>query len=121
MSFSKASFPEGKPRPSSWADFWDVKKSPRQAHAAILRRARRRLAPCRSRPAGDGVPADKLYPLDMQRAVKKLKELSPNVIWWKNPSQPGQYLVTGEAVMVMNSVGRTNVLADQGAPVQYVL
>jgi len=35
MSFSTAAFPEGKPQPNSWADFWDVRHS-------------RASAPCRS-------------------------------------------------------------------------
>jgi putative spermidine/putrescine transport system substrate-binding protein len=120
MSFSTAAFPDGKPQPGSWADFWDVKKFPGKrtlpycgvlegswpiAEAALL---------------ADGVPVDKLYPMDMARAVKKLKELSPDVVWWKNTSQPGQYLVSGEAVMALNSVGRTNNLIDGGAPLKYV-
>ena len=28
MAFSKQAFPDGKPQPQSWADFWDVKKFP---------------------------------------------------------------------------------------------
>ncbi len=120
MAFSKAAFPDSGPQPASWADFWDVKKFPGKrtmpycgvlegswpiAEAALL---------------ADGVPLDKLYPLDMDRAVKKLKELSPNVIWWKNTSQPGQYMVTGEAVMELDSIGRTNNLIKNGSPVKYV-
>jgi len=120
MAFSKAAFPDGGPQPGSWADFWDVKKFPGKrtmpycgvlegswpiAEAALL---------------ADGVSKDQLYPLDMDRAAKKLKELAPHVIWWKNTSQPGQYLATGEAVMDLDSVGRTNNLIKGGAPVQYV-
>jgi putative spermidine/putrescine transport system substrate-binding protein len=120
MAFSKAAFPDGGPQPGSWADFWDVKKFPGKrtmpycgvlegswpiAEAALL---------------ADGVAKDQLYPLDMARAVKKLKELAPNVIWWKNTSQPGQYLATGEAAMDLDSIGRTNNLAKSGAAVQYV-
>jgi putative spermidine/putrescine transport system substrate-binding protein len=120
MAYSKKAFPDGQPQPGSWADFWDVKKFPGKrtmpycgvlegswpiAEAALL---------------ADGVPKDKLYPLDMDRAVKKLKELAPNVIWWKNTSQPGQYLASGEAVMDLDSVGRTNNLIKSGVPVQYV-
>ena len=120
MSFSKAAFPEGKPQPNSWADFWDVKKFPGKRSLPFCGVLEGDWPLPEAALLADGVAADKLYPLDIPRAIKKLKELSPNVIWWKNPSQPGQYLVTGEAVMAMNSVGRTNVLADQGAPLQYV-
>jgi putative spermidine/putrescine transport system substrate-binding protein len=59
------------PLPKSWAEFWDVAKFPGtrglirigptvQLEAALL---------------ADGVPADKLYPLDADRAFKKLTEL----------------------------------------------
>lgn len=120
MAFSTKAFPDSGPQPASWADFWDVKKFPGKrtmpycgvlegswpiAEAALL---------------ADGVPLDKLYPLDMERAAKKLKELAPNVIWWKNTSQPGQYMATGEAVMDLDSVGRTNNLIKNGVGVKYV-
>jgi putative spermidine/putrescine transport system substrate-binding protein len=120
MAFSKAAFPDGKPQPESWADFWDVKKFP----------GKRTLPYCDVLEGGwplpeaallaDGVPREKLYPLDIPRAVKKLTELAPNVVWWRNTSQPGQYLVTQEAVMSMDSSGRNNALIDKGAPLRIV-
>ena len=31
----------------------------------------------------DGVPKDKLYPLDLDRAFKKLDEIKPHIkVWW---------------------------------------
>jgi putative spermidine/putrescine transport system substrate-binding protein len=120
MSFSTAAFPEGKPQPNSWADFWDVKKFPGKRTMPFCGVLEGDWPLPEAALLADGVPAEKLYPLDIPRAVKKLKELSPDVIWWRNTSQPGQYLVTQEAVMAMNSVGRTNALMDQGAPVKYV-
>jgi putative spermidine/putrescine transport system substrate-binding protein len=120
MSFSKAAFPDGKPQPNSWADFWDVQKFPGKRTMPYCGVLEGDWPLPEAALLADGVPADKLYPLDIDRAVKKLKELSPNVIWWRNPSQPGQYLVSQEAVMAMNSVGRTNALIDGGAPLKYV-
>lgn len=120
MSFSTAAFPDGKPQPNSWADFWDVKTFPGKRTLPFCGALEGDWPLPEAALLADGVPADKLYPLDIPRAVKKLKELAPNVIWWKNTSQPGQYVVTGEAVMQLNSIGRTNKLIDQGAPVRYV-
>ena len=41
----------------------------------------------------DGVPKDKLYPLDVDRAFKKLDELKPHVkVWWKRGSQSVQLM-----------------------------
>ena len=120
MSFSTAAFPEGKPQPNSWADFWDVKTFPGKRTMPFCGVLEGDWPLPEAALLADGVPADKLYPLDIPRAIKKLKQLSPDVIWWRNTSQHGKYLVTQEAVMAMNSVGRTNALMDQGAPVKYV-
>ena len=30
----------------------------------------------------DGVPADKLYPLDLDRAFKKLDTIKSDIVWW---------------------------------------
>jgi len=120
MSFSTAAFPDGKPQPNSWADFWDVKKFPGKRTMPYCGVLEGDWPLPEAALLADGVPRDKLYPLDIPRAIKKLKELAPNVIWWKNTGQPGQYLVSQEAVMAMDSVGRTNNLMDKGAPVRYV-
>jgi putative spermidine/putrescine transport system substrate-binding protein len=120
MSFSTAAFPEGKPQPNSWADFWDVKTFPGKRTMPYCGVLEGDWPLPEAALLADGVPAEKLYPLDIPRAINKLKALAPHVIWWRNTSQPGQYLVSQEAVMAMNSVGRTNSLIDSGAPLKYV-
>jgi putative spermidine/putrescine transport system substrate-binding protein len=118
MNINTKAFPPDKPQPNSWADFWNVDKFP----------GKRTLAACGSatRPVpeaallADGVPPDKLYPIDIQRAVRKLKEIAPNVIWWENANQPGQLLASGEVVMAMAPTGRIQKLIDGGAPLKIV-
>ena len=61
-------------QPKSWADWWDVKKFP---GARTMR----------NHPTdnlefaliADGVPTDKLYPIDFDRAFKKLDQIKPHV------------------------------------------
>ena len=49
----------------------------------------------------DGVPMDKLYPLDVDRAFKKLEQLKPHVlVWWSSGAQSAQVLKDGEVDMV---------------------
>lgn len=120
MSYSKEAFPDGQPHPESWADFWDVKKFPGKRTMPFCGVLEGSWPIAEAALIADGVPMDKLYPLDMERAAKKLKELSPDVIWWKNTSQPGQYMASKEAVMQLNSIGRTNGLIDKGVPLQLV-
>ena len=66
MGYRTDVFPEGK-RPQSWADFWDVQKFPgprsmRNDPADNLEFAL----------LADGVPLDKIYPIDVDRAFRKM-------------------------------------------------
>jgi putative spermidine/putrescine transport system substrate-binding protein len=64
--------------PASWADFWDVGRFP--GHRSL----------CLSDPPrtlifallADGVARDQLYPLDIDRAFKKLDQIKPHIRVW---------------------------------------
>ena len=69
----------------------------------------------------DGVPMDKLYPLDVDRAFKKLEELKPHVlVWWDSGAQSAQILQDGEVDMVGAWNGRIQAAMkepnDKGGP-----
>ncbi len=69
----------------------------------------------------DGVPADKLYPLDVERAFKKLDQIKRNVAaWWTTGAQQVQLLVDGEAVMGTVWNGRVPPLKKEGKPVDII-
>lgn len=42
----------------------------------------------------DGVPADKLYPLDLDRAFKKLDTIKKDIVWWGGGAQSQQLLAS---------------------------
>jgi len=66
----------------------------------------------------DGVAPDKLYPLDVDRAFRKLEEIKPNVtVWWTSGAQSAQLLTTAEVDMVMAWNGRITALTKEGAKV----
>lgn len=79
--------------PKTWADFWNVKKFPGKRalpgssqgtlEAALL---------------ADGVDPAKLYPLDVDRAIAKIKELKADCIFWKGGAQSEDLLRQGEVV-----------------------
>ena len=48
----------------------------------------------------------------IDRAIKKLKELAPNVVWWRDINQVGQYIATGEATMGIGPGGRFQILIE---------
>ncbi|WCM49474.1 ABC transporter substrate-binding protein [Pseudomonas sp. WJP1] len=65
----------------------------------------------------DGVPADKLYPLDLDRAFKKLDTIKRDIVWWSGGAQSQQLLASGEASLGQFWNGRISALQKDGAPV----
>jgi len=88
-----------KEEPTSWADMWNLKKWPgrRGMNKTPIDALEIALL-------ADGVPRDQVYdvlskPEGVDRAFKKLNEIKPNIIWWQNPGQSRQMLVSGEVIM----------------------
>ncbi|WP_225773424.1 ABC transporter substrate-binding protein [Pseudomonas sp. Marseille-Q5115] len=103
----------GSTPPQSWAALFDTAKypgkralykwpSPGVLELALL---------------ADGVAADKLYPLDLDRAFKKLDTIKPNIVWWGGGAQSQQLLASGEATLGQFWNGRIYALQQDGAPV----
>lgn len=112
MGYRSDAFKEGN-RPKSWADFWDTKKfpGPRTMQNAPVDNLEFALL-------ADGVAADKLYPIDLDRAFKKLDQIKKDVaVWWTTGAQSAQVLIDKEAVLGTAWNGRYYVLIDQGAPI----
>ncbi|HIE4272038.1 TPA: ABC transporter substrate-binding protein [Pseudomonas aeruginosa] len=65
----------------------------------------------------DGVPADKLYPLDLDRAFKKLDTIKQDIVWWGGGAQSQQLLASGEASLGQFWNGRIHALEQEGASV----
>jgi putative spermidine/putrescine transport system substrate-binding protein len=103
--------------PASWADFWDVKKFP--GRRAMYANARPALEVALM---ADGVPHDKLYPLDIDRAFKKLDEIKPHIsVWVENTGQFDVLLQNGEVDMMLGSLGRSTIAKGKGLPVDYTM
>jgi putative spermidine/putrescine transport system substrate-binding protein len=100
--------------PASWADFFDTEKFPGkrampnfayfQAEAALL---------------ADGVACEDLYPLDYERAFKKLDTIRDDLLFYDSFGQGVQYLAQGSVAMALLQNSRTTILKDQGIPVDY--
>lgn len=65
----------------------------------------------------DGVAADKLYPLDLDRAFKKLDSIKKEIVWWGGGAQSQQLLASGEVSMGQFWNGRVFAVQQDGAPV----
>ena len=65
----------------------------------------------------DGVAPDALYPLDLDRAFKKLDTIKSEIIWWTGGAQSQQLLASGEAPIGFFWNGRLSALAADGQDV----
>lgn len=91
MAYNKQMVPEP---PRGWGDFWDLKRFPGkrtmfktpigQLEAALL---------------AAGVEPDKLYPLNLDLALGKIKDLKSEIIWWETGAQSQQLLRDREVAM----------------------
>lgn len=99
--------------PKSWADFWDTKKFP---GARSLYKSP--MGTLESALIADGVALDKLYPLDVDRALKSLDKLRKDIkVWWEAGAQAPQLLGTKEVSVASAWNGRVSAAKSQGSKI----
>jgi putative spermidine/putrescine transport system substrate-binding protein len=98
-----------------WADFWDVVKTPGKRALQAGARGNLELALL-----ADGVmPAD-IYrvlrtPAGVERALRKLLQLRPYLVWWRTPEEAVRILRGGEALMASVPAPLVVAANQQGA------
>ncbi|MCA1971350.1 MAG: ABC transporter substrate-binding protein [Caenispirillum sp.] len=101
--------------PQNWADFWNVEAFPG-------------LRSMRNRPQvmlemallADGVKPAELYPLDVDRAFKKMEEIKPHIAtWWESGAQSVQLAKDGEVDMIAAWDGRLDSAIKDGAAIDF--
>lgn len=106
---------KGEDAPRTWADFWDTEKFPGQRALRNLPRPTLEIALM-----ADGVAPDKLYPMDVDRAFKKLEQIKPDIAtWWTSGGQSAQLISDGEVDMIQAWNGRITAVQADGAPVAF--
>ena len=99
--------------PETWAEFFDTDKFPGKRgfwkyptggifEAALI---------------ADGVKAENLYPLDLDRAFKKLDTIKEDIVWYDTGDQQTQLVASGEAPLVQAWNGRIFQAQESGQPV----
>ncbi|MBV9735701.1 MAG: ABC transporter substrate-binding protein [Acidisphaera sp.] len=100
--------------PQSWAELWDTKrfggqrgfwKQPFQTMEIAL--------------MADGVAKDQLYPIDVERALRSLERIKPQIFWWTSGGQSAQILIDGDIAAGMSWNGRVFDPKQGGAPVDF--
>ena len=111
IAFNSETFANGN-HPKSWAEFFDTAKFPGR------RALRDRVNPMLEIALlADGVPMDKLYPLDVERALKKLEPFKASSVWWTTNSQSQQLMIDGECSLGILNNGRIYDAAQKGAKI----
>jgi len=111
LGYSTKAFP-GADVPKTWADMFDLKKFPgKRTFGDNV------VATLEAALMADGVAPDKLYPLDVERALKKLDTIKSQTVFWSSNSQSQQLFVDGEVVMGLILNGRAYDAAKKGAPI----
>lgn len=75
LGYNKEAYPEGK-QPKSWAEFWDVEKFPGSRMLADMASGAPNLEFAL---IADGVPMDKIIPIDVDRAFKAMSKIKPHI------------------------------------------
>ncbi|MDH3230333.1 MAG: ABC transporter substrate-binding protein [Alphaproteobacteria bacterium] len=118
-AYDKTKFPGAKP--STMADFFDVKKFPGKRTMRKGPKPNLEFALM-----ADGIPASKVYETlsteeGVNRAFKMLDKIKDHVLWWEAGAQPPQMLADGEVVMATAYNGRIfNAVATEGKPFEIV-
>lgn len=94
--------------PSTWADFWDVGRFPGKR---LLNRNIQGVLEAAL--MADGVDPAKLYPIDMDRALRKIKQLKPHLLYWNSAADSQRMLRDGEVTMGMIWSTRATQLAAE--------
>ena len=114
LVYRKDKFPNGGPK--NWSDFWDVKKFP--GNRSFYNQPHTILAFAL---VADGVALDKIYPMDLDRAFKKLDQIKPHIkVWWTQGGQSETLIKDGEVDMIAMWGARAQLLIDQGVPLEIV-
>ncbi len=113
LGYNLQAFPTGK-QPRSWAEFWDIKKFPGPRMLADLASG---AVDLEFALLADGVPKDKIYPIDVDRAFKALDRVRPAIRkFWDTGALSAQMLADKEVVLGSIWNGRLQAVADKGAP-----
>lgn len=103
--------------PESWRDFYDVKAFP--GPRGLPDTGDREYWVPITALLADGVAPKDLFPLDLDRAYRKLDQIKPHVgVWWKSGDHVQQILRTGEVAMTMSYSGRALLISRERANIR---
>ncbi|WP_424813491.1 ABC transporter substrate-binding protein [Roseococcus sp. YIM B11640] len=116
LAYNTDSFP-GDNHPKSWADFWDAGKFPGPRMLSDIASASVNFEFAL---LADGVPRERLYPIDVDRALSIMSRIRPQIRrFWDTGALSAQMLSDKEVVLGSIWNGRLQTLIDRNAPLGY--
>jgi putative spermidine/putrescine transport system substrate-binding protein len=109
ITYDPSKFVSG--HPTTWAEFFDTKTFP--GKRALPKTSANAMTMFTIALLADGVPKEKLFPLDYDRAIKKLNSIKSDIVYYDTNAQCPQLIRDGEATMGMCLTGRVvNAIKD---------
>ncbi|GAA2389791.1 extracellular solute-binding protein [Dactylosporangium salmoneum] len=112
LTWSLKNYPASGPQPSSMADLYDTQKFPGKRCFMSDVRVGWVLE---SALIADGVAPNQLYPIDMDRAIKKLGTIKNDIVWNASPTLEVQNFENGSCAIgiIANGMAKTMIVADK--------
>lgn len=108
LGYDKQTF--GANAPATWADLFDTEKFPgKRAYYKWVGPGLLEVPLL-----ADGVAPEDLYPLDLDRAFKKLDTIKKNIVWYSSGAESQQFLASKETPLGMFWSGRLYSLQQDG-------
>ena len=102
-------------KPPTWQDFFDTQRFPgKRTMEKYIQDGTLEYALL-----GDGVAKEGLYPLDLDRAIRKMEGLGDDLVLVDSLAQASQLLSSGDAAMIQTASGRIIPLKNAGLPVDF--
>lgn len=113
LAFNKNVYKENAPK--NWRDFWNTSEFP--GRRALYDNPRGNLEFAL---LADGVSIDSIYPIDIDRAFKKLNEIKPFIrVWWNDGTQPVQLILNKSVDITSAWNGRIFAIRAQESVIKY--
>jgi putative spermidine/putrescine transport system substrate-binding protein len=105
--------PKGPPE-KNWSAILDAKKI--QGKRGLYKQASQTLEVIL---LGAGVPGDKLYPLDVDRALAEMEKIRSQIVFWDSGAMSAQLITSGEVAVTCAWNGRVQGPKNDGAPIDF--
>ncbi len=112
---------QGQQTPQTWPDVWNTEKF--KGRRGMMSQVTYMLEFAL---LADGVPKDKIYPIDVERALRSLEKFKKTAVWWTQFPQVEQLLLNKEIVVTpwtrgvsVQLAGRPIAVSYEGAAISY--